>query len=81
MAIYNVVGYRKVDFTGKDGKQIKGISLFCGQPITQNGEGAATEKFWLTPNLLDDTGYEPALGDEVNISFNKYGKVDFIRLV
>lgn len=79
--VYNVVGYRKVDFTGKDGQQVKGTSLFCSTNITENGSGIATEKFWLTPKLLDDTGYTPAVGDEIDISFNKYGKVDFIRYI
>lgn len=77
-----VVGYRRVDFSGQDGKQITGYSVFCAYPITsEGGAGNGCDKIFLSDRKLAQQGYMPKIGDEVKVSYNRYGKVDWVELV
>ena len=69
-----VVGYRKSAFTGNDVSEVVGYNLYCLEPL-EKGEGMAAERFFLTSEKLRNCGYEPNLGDEVQMSYNRYGKV------
>lgn len=76
-----VIGIRKVEFDAQDGKHISGVSLFCSYPITKNGEGVGVDKIFLSDNKLGQCGYYPELGDEINVQYNRYGKVDSVTPV
>lgn len=71
-----IIGKRKVEFDAQDGKHISGYSLFCSYPITKNGEGFGVEKIFLSDNKLAQCGYFPEIGDEINVQYNRYGKVE-----
>ena len=71
-----VVGKRNVDFKAADGNKITGVSLYCAYPITKNGEGFAVDKIFLSSNKMEDCGYFPEVDDEINITYNRFGKVD-----
>lgn len=74
-----VVGIRNVDFTAQDGNKISGMSIYCSYEITKNGEGYAVEKIFLSDRKMNDCGYVPSVGDEVNITYNRFGKVDRVE--
>lgn len=76
-----VIGFRNVDFTGKDGRPVRGMSLYLSQPITKNGCGESVEKVFIPERFLNGTVAVPALGDEVEPVYNKFGKVVDIQPV
>ncbi len=73
-----VCGYRRVEFNAQDGKHISGVSVFCSYPITKNGDGVGFEKIFMSDNKLGQWGYYPEIGDEINVSYNRFGKVDSV---
>lgn len=76
-----VIGYRNVDFNSADGNRVQGVSFFCSYPITKNGSGEASEKFFLSNKKLENSGYFPNIGDEIKVTYNRFGKVDSISPV
>lgn len=76
-----IIGKRTVSFDAQDGKHISGVSLFCSYPITKNGEGVGVEKIFLSDSKLAYCGYFPELGDEINVQYNRYGKVESVSQV
>ncbi len=76
--MYKLMGYRMVDFTDKTGKHVSGVSLYVSYPL--NGvNGSATDKLFVRPELFRDLAVVP--GDDLDIRFNRFGKVDSITLV
>lgn len=76
-----VIGFRNVDFTGQDGRPVRGMSLYLSQPITKNGCGEAAEKVFLSERIVNSMAAIPALGEEVEPVFNRFGKVVEVRPV
>lgn len=76
-----VIGFRNVDFTGQDGRPVRGMSLYLSQPIIKNGCGEAAEKVFIPERFLKDMAVFPGIGDEVEPVYNKFGKVVEIRPV
>lgn len=75
-----IVGYRKSDFTAKDGNQVKGFNVFLETPITSGGEGVQTEKIYLSEGKLAKMGVDlnEIFGKEVTLAYNRWGKVEQI---
>lgn len=76
-----VIGFRNVDFTGQDGRPVRGLSLYLSQPITKNGCGEAAEKVFLSERIMSGMTAIPELGEEVEPVYNKFGKVVEVRPV
>lgn len=76
-----VIGFRNVDFTGQDGRRVRGLSLYLSQPIIKNGCGEAAEKVFIPERFLNGMAAVPALGEEVEPVYNKFGKVVEVRPV
>lgn len=76
-----VIGRRKVDFKAQDGSQIQGLSLYCTYPITKDGDGMAAEKIFLSARKLEQLDFMPEVGDEINVQYNRFGKVDTIMQI
>ena len=73
--MFQVVGYRNVNFKGQDGKDVTGVSVYVTAPIEQNGEGYSTDKVFLSTAKVAECGYRPALGDRIEVQYNRYGRV------
>ncbi|MEE0558436.1 MAG: hypothetical protein UC361_03275 [Bulleidia sp.] len=71
------VGYRRSQFTTKDGKEISGYNIFTEQTITENGKGMQTDKFYLSDAKIRSFGLDldNLVGEEIIISYNRWGKV------
>lgn len=77
-----IIGYKRSDFTTKEGTAITGYNLYLTYPIAGNDAGgSACERYYMTDAKLAKSGYTPHVGDEVNVSFNRYGKPESIILV
>jgi hypothetical protein len=76
-----VIGFRNVDFTGQDGRPVRGLSLYLSKPITKDGSGETVEKVFLSERILNSMEAIPALGEEVEPVYNRFGKVVEVRPV
>lgn len=76
-----VIGIRKLDFTGNDGKPVKGTQFFLSEPLEAPAEGVSTEKVFLNLDALAQMGYTPKMGDNVEVRYNKYGKASALVLL
>lgn len=68
-----IVGIRPSSFKGTDGTEISGKNIYLTEPLDK-GEGLATDRVFITDKKLAEWPYKPAVGDEVNLSYNRFGK-------
>lgn len=77
MQVY-LCGERNLDFTSKDGKQIKGTQLFVSYPW-EGVTGEMTDKIFARPEIALPP--EMAPGDILDITFDKRGRAEKIIVV
>ena len=70
-----LIGFRKSYFLSKEGTSITGYTVYLSYPITGDGAGQACDRIYITDAKLAKCGYTPHVGDEVNVTYNKFGKV------
>ncbi len=66
-----VVGYEGKTFNFEDGKTVNGFYLYLAE--NRNGvTGISCERVFVSDQKLD--GYIPALEDEIEVYYNRFGK-------
>lgn len=74
-----IVGVKKTSFTAKDtGDVISGYNIYCLYDV-RGVEGRACERLFVTSAKLGQ--YVPAVGDVVEVVYNRFGKVASVTLV
>lgn len=75
-----LIGYKRSDFTTKDGVEVKGVYVYFAEPINVDGVGLKTEKFFLSDNKQAsmNVNLDALVGKEVAISYNKWQKPESI---
>ena len=73
--VHTVLGKRPVSFTAKDGKEVKGVSLYLGYEA-EGVEGMATDKVFISTTKLPKN--DIVVGSAVDVRYTKYGKVEAI---
>lgn len=68
-----VVGVRPINFKGKDGNQITGKNIYFTEPL-EDGEGSSADRVFLSMDKLLKCQYDPKVGDEVHIEYNRNGR-------
>lgn len=78
-----IIGYKRADFTTKDGAEIKGITVYYSDPINNGGKGLKADKFFLSDNKLVNMGIDidELVGKKVVIYYNKWQKPESISVV
>ena len=78
-----VFGFKKSNFTTKDGNYVEGFNFYVGKEITRNGEGYEIERVYLSNNKLKNWGIAPEqlIGASVEVLYNRYGKVERIDII
>lgn len=80
-----IIGIRSVDFADRNdpNKRVTGINIFGTYPITKNGEGFSTEKVFLNQWFIENVlmGEIPRVGDEIEVLYNKMGRLSGLRVV
>lgn len=72
MEVWKVVGFRKCNFKGNDGADVRGTKLYLArQPENEHIVGLETLSLFISGGV----DYEPAENEMVQISYNRYGKV------
>ena len=70
-----VVGFRSVKFKDeKTGNEVNGKSLFVTYP-GHDVEGVEAAKIFAPARILDDSKYNPKVGDAVDLVFNQKGRL------
>lgn len=70
-----IIGIRSSSFTGDDKSQISGRNIYLTYPL-EKGEGLGSERIFVTDAKLNAWTYQPKVGDEVWVSYNRYGRCD-----
>ena len=68
-----VVGVRSINFKGKDGNPVTGKNIYFTEPL-EEGEGVSADRVFLSMDKLLKCQYDPKVGDEVRIEYNRYGR-------
>lgn len=73
-----VFGKQHLNFRTKEGDQIEGIKLHCTKQIpNEHWEGKAYEGLFISvKNSMIDAANALPVGSEINVEFNRFGKVD-----
>ncbi len=75
-----VIGTRETSFDTQDGKHISGKNFYV--TYQQDGvSGLAAERIFITDDKLRTFPFVPQLGDRVQPTYNRYGKVDLFTKV
>lgn len=76
MEKWKIVGYRKVNFTDSQGRNVNGYSLFLARPAQSSDViGLEVQKIFISSVYVN---YIPQENQIVSIAFNRYGKVSSI---
>ena len=71
--MFKVVGYRKVQYTNKASKEVRGTELYVIDDEAREGvTGYQTEKLWLSERV----SYRPKVNENIRVYYNKYGSID-----
>ena len=68
-----IIGVRSSSFKGNDGVEVTGKSIYITEPL-EKGEGLSAERVFLTTEKLLKCQYDPKVGDEVRIEYNRFGR-------
>ena len=72
---HTVFGKKNLSFTGSDGRTVEGVNLYVGYD-DNSVEGMATDKLFVPASKLPKE--KIIVGDDIDILFNRFGKVDKI---
>ena len=77
-----VIGIRNIDFTDRNGKEVKGTKVFMTAPMTgENAVGEFCESVFFSDYILKRMGglaFE--IGDNIEVEYNRQGKVTGYRV-
>lgn len=79
-----VIGIKDVNFKAKDGGTIQGVKLFVTDDSVNVTVGVACDSFFLSDSLLNRNNLRCGdfqLGDHLDISYNKYGKITYVSVL
>ncbi len=75
METIKIIGTRDVSFTGEDGKRVNGVNYFYTMR-DEKVRGLMAGKLFITSEHLSDFSFQPELGQEVQVVYNRFGKAD-----
>lgn len=78
-----IIGIVNSSFTPKDSSTpIEGSTFYVTNPIpSQRGEGSSAERFFLSKAKLSTLDFTPSVGMDIEVLYNRYGKVSTLRLL
>lgn len=76
-----LIGIQRVDYTNKNGYHILGYKLHTSTPAKNNVSiGEITDVIFVSDQVFS-TCDQLAVGDEISIAYNKYGKVSAVTVI
>lgn len=75
-----VIGFAEISFTDKNtGAVIEGMNIFVTFE-NKRTSGSACDRLYVSRQRLEEYGYYPSIGDDIEPLYNRYGKISGIRL-
>ena len=76
-----LIGIQRVDYTNKNGYHILGFKLHTSIPSkSKDSVGEITDAVFVSDQIFATCG-QLAVGDEISIAYNKYGKVSAVSVI
>lgn len=76
-----LIGIQRVDYTNKAGYHIMGYKLHTSTPaMREDCIGEITDAIFVSDQVFATCDHL-AVGDEISISYNKYGKVSAVSVI
>ncbi len=76
-----LIGIQRVDYTNKNGYHILGYKLHTSTPAkSDDALGEITEAVFVSDQVFATCDHL-AVGDEISIAYNKYGKVAGVSVI
>ncbi len=75
-----VIGIRPSSFTGDNKEQVNGYNIYLTYPLDK-GTGNGAERVFLTETKWKELDYQPTVGAEVQLEYNRYGRCANIHKV
>lgn len=76
-----LIGIQRVDYTNKNGYRILGYRLHTSTPAKSNDSfGEITDAVFVSEQTFASCD-QLAVGDEISIAYNKYGKVSAVSVI
>ena len=69
-----VIGIALSSFKGDKGETISGYNVYFSYPLW-NGDGEGAQREWVSDRVMATAERFPVVGDEVDVLYNKGGKV------
>lgn len=76
--MYNCVGIERRQYVNKQGRNVSGYNLYFTHE-KKGTDGLACFQEWGSDDVVQESGI--AVGDAVEILYNRYGKVESLRIV
>ena len=70
-----IIGIRSSSFKSDKGEEVSGKNFYYTFPLDK-GIGHGCERVFITDAKMADWSYKPAVGDEVEIVYNRWGRCD-----
>ena len=78
----NIVGIESIEFKTKDGETITGSRIHMTEDIPAGrGMGKTVDSFFLSTARLAQLDFMPAVGQNIEVLYSKFGKLKTVRLV
>lgn len=73
-----VVGFREVNYTSKNtGQPVRGMEIHGTYPSSRALAGLLTDNKFVSLHVIEKMGGRiPEIGDEIEFSYNQFGKID-----
>ena len=76
-----LIGIQRVEYTKQNGYHVLGYKLHMSTPATWNDSiGEITDTVFVSDQVYGSCDHL-AVGDEISIAYNKYGKVSAISVI
>lgn len=77
-----LIGYRRMDFTAKDGGQIKGVNLYMSYPDVSGGtKGHVCDKVFIKNEDIIAIRLDEFITKDINVEFGVKGTVIAVSAV
>lgn len=75
-----VIGFKRSNFKSKSSDtMVTGYNIYLTYPVSgEDAAGVACERVYMSDDKLAKCDYVPQVGDEVNVTYNRFGKPEFI---
>jgi hypothetical protein len=74
-----VIGIKVSNFKTADGTTVEGFNIYMTYPLSGEGvAGEGCERIYITKSKIEKCDYMPQVGDDVEVSYNRFGKVSML---